>query len=395
MSSIQVGAREFRDGMRAKPSSYSILMAKTSVEELVTALNKRFKVENWQNNIELKGSLGDLPGVAIVKFKDNPWVVAYWSVKRYLDIKWECRDIGQKLDTKVLNLWEKDTSGYSEWVFWQKDADEEVEACERMHDDEPYLRSRLRKLPKLKNLQGEGLREELFQLFEAQAIAQGIYIPGLDLDLSNPIIERVDLLTLPAKPLGMLDFQKLLHQGHPEYSILAIQAPIDLVSPEIAAYCQVSEWRKNLQSNSQIWDLTSADKRYWMPIVQPRNNDWTVVYWGLGRWREMTAITEKLSKSLDTKVMSLGEHDTSGAIGYRLLACGKQLEEMEGCAGEDIYFESELREEPEFDDFERDEFDNMSGYIDDRFAEEGIYIPSPELSVSDEWIGRVDLILQS
>jgi hypothetical protein len=395
MSSIRVGASEFRDWMRDKPSPYSIFAAKASVEELVEALTKQFKVENWQKNVEPKGTLADLPGVPIIKFKDSPWSVAYWSVKRYLDVRPECRQLARKLDTQVINFWEKNTSGYIEWMFWEKDADEEVEACENDYDEEPYLESRLRRLPKLDNLKGEALRERLFTLLEELIVAQSIYIPGLDLDLADPTIERVDLLTLPAQPLGMLDFQKCLHQGHPEYAIFAVKAPIDRVSPAVAEYSNVSDWKKDIQGNSQIWDLLSQDNSYWMPIVQPQGNDWTVVYWILGNWENLTEMCLKFSQNLDTKVMTLAEEDTSCAVGYELFDRGKQIERMEWCPGEEIYFESEVREEPEFDDFEEDENDIVNSYIDDIFREEGIYIPSPELSVSDEWIGRVDVVLTS
>jgi hypothetical protein len=396
MSSIQVGASSFRRWMREQPSPYSIFAAKTAVEDLAEALMKQFKVEKWEQNIPLKGTLADLPGVPIIKFKDSPWVVAYWSVKRYLDVRPECYKLAHKLDTQVINIWEKDTSGYTEWTFWEKDADEAVEFCERMMpDDDPYLKSRLRKLPKLGSLKGETLKERLFALLEEPIVAQSIYIPGLDLDLADPAIERVDLLTLPSQPLGMRDFQKCIYQGHPEYSIFAVKAAIDLVSPAVAEYCKVSEWKKDIQTNSQIWDLLSQDNKYWMPIAQPQGNDWTVVYWNPGDWKDLTDMCLKLSQNLDTKVMTLGEEDTSSAIGYELFDRGKQIERMEGCPGEEIYFESEIREEPEFDDFEESESDTVNNYIDDIFREEGIYIPSPELSVADEWIARVDLIPQS
>jgi hypothetical protein len=78
------GATEFRNSVRQQKSPYSIFAVKLPVEELVTELQNRFRIEDWQHNIERKGKLSDLVGVPIVKFKDSPWSIVYWSIGRYL-----------------------------------------------------------------------------------------------------------------------------------------------------------------------------------------------------------------------------------------------------------------------------------------------------------------------
>jgi hypothetical protein len=105
---------------------------------------------------------------------------------------------------------------------------------------------------------------------------------------------------------------------------------------------------------------------------------------------ELADVCTNISSELDTLVMSLAEEDTSGAIGYELFDRGKLIERLEH--GDEIFFESQVRDEPEFDDFDDDERNVVNQFINDRFIEEGIYIPSWELSVSDPWIDRVDLL---
>jgi hypothetical protein len=189
----------------------------------------------------------------------------------------------------------------------------------------------------------------------------------------------------------MSDFQKYIYQGHPEYSIFAVKADIDRVIPTLTNNVKEAEWKKDIKSESKIWD-TIPEGSDFIPIIQPKENQWTVVYWYAGGWTNLSDMCTKISSELDTLVMSLGEEDTSGAIGYELFDRGKSIERAEGCPGEELFFESQVREEPEFDDFDDDESDAVNQFIDNRFAEEGIYIPSWELSVSDEWIDRVDLL---
>jgi hypothetical protein len=107
-------------------------------------------------------------------------------------------------------------------------------------------------------------------------------------------------------------------------------------------------------------------------------------------WESLSDLCLQISSELETLVISLGEEDTSGAFGYELFDCGAWIETLECC--DSIRFESKVREEPEFDDFEKGEHDTAFDFMNDRFIEEGIYIPSLELSVSDPWIDRVDLL---
>lgn len=380
---------EFQVWVRAKASPYSIFAAQTSIETIVTEMGKRFKIENWQQNVERKGTLADLPGVPIVQLKGSPWAIAYWSVDRDLNLKRDCRTLSQKIDGRVIQLWQSDAFGWIEWLV--QDKGNEREGCERIAPDgDAYLRSDLRRVPDVEDLDGETLKQSLAVLVDELLTGQALQIPAGDVDLTDERIERVDVLILPSQPLGMWDFQTSIYEGQPEYSIFAVKAPIDQVGQAVAQYCKQDTWQKALQGSARIWDIAFTDDHYWMPLIQPKDNDWTVVYWIVWDWEDSSKILKKLSKELDTFAMSLEEEDTSSAVGYKLFGSGELLERME--YGDELYFESQLREEPEFEDFEESECETMNLFINDRFIEEGIYIPTWEMEVSDEWMGRVDLI---
>jgi hypothetical protein len=390
---LTIGATGFRNSVRQQKSPYSIFAVKLPVEELVTELQNRFRIDDWQQNIERKGKLSDLIGVPIVKFKDSPWSIAYWSIGRYLDVEGDCSRISRKFDCESIAMYESDRSGLVEWIIYK--GEDEVESATR-EEDGIYFESSIRKEPRdLDDIEDRNvLKSRLDNLVNELLIKENLSLPSLDLDLADPNIERVDLLILPIIPLGMSDFQKYIYQGHPEYSIFAVKADIDLVVPLLTKFTKTTAWKKDLQSEDGIEHiiLVPEESPYFLPIIQPTDNQWTVVYWTMWNWNSVSDMCLQISLELETFVMSLGEEDTSGAIGYELFDRGKSIERAEGCPGEELFFESQVREEPEFDDFDDDESDAVNQFIDNRFAEEGIYIPGWELSVSDEWIDRVDLL---
>jgi hypothetical protein len=395
------GATEFRNSVRQQQAPYSIFAVKLPIEELVTELQNRFRIESWQQNIVGKasltenrnGKLSDLVGVPIVKFKDNPWSIVYWSIVRYLDIAGDCWSISRKFDCGSIAMYERDRSGWVEWKAYKGEC--EAESAQRMcHDDTVYFESHIRKQPRdLDDIEDKNiLRSRLDNLIDELLVKENLSIPSLDLDLTDPNIERIDLLVLPVIPLGMRDFQKYIYQGHPEYSIFAVKADIDRVIPLLMKFTKTTAWKQDIQSEAGIQDivLVPEESPYFLPIIQPAENQWTIVYWTMWNWESSSDMCLQISSELETFVISLGEEDTSAAFGYELFDRGKSIETLEYC--DSIRFESKVREEPEFDDFEKGEHETASDFMNDRFIEEGIYIPSWELSVSDPWIDRVDLL---
>jgi hypothetical protein len=389
MSINSIAATEFRNSVRQQQSPYSIFAVKLPIEDLVTELQNRFRIESWQQNIARNGKLSDLVGVPIVKFKDSRWSIVYWSIGRYLDVSGDCSSISRKFDCKSIVMYESDRSGLLEWVEYQGEDEAEIAI---MEEDGIHFESSLRKEPRdLEDIEDKNvLKSRLDKLFDELLVQENLLIPSLGLDLSDPRIERMDLLILPNFPLGMRDFQNFIYQGHPEYSIFAVKADIDRVMPVLMKDTKNTDWKKDIQSESKILDAIPRGSNC-IPIIQPKDNQWTVVYFYAGLM-ELADVCTNISSELDTLVMSLCEEDTSSAIGYQLFDRGKSIERAEGCPGEELFFESEVREEPEFDDFDDDESDAVNQFINNRFIEEGIYIPSWELSVSDPWIDRVDLL---
>jgi hypothetical protein len=192
------GATEFRNSVRQQKSPYSIFAVKLSIEELVPELQNRFRIESWQQNIDRKGKLSDLVGVPIVKFKDNPWSIAYWSIGRYLDIAGDCSTISRKFDCGSIAMYECDPSGWVEWKAYK--GEDEAESAQRMcHDDTVYFESNIRKQPRdLDEIEDKNiLRSRLDSLVDELLVKENLSFPQLDLDLTDSNIERVDLLILP------------------------------------------------------------------------------------------------------------------------------------------------------------------------------------------------------
>jgi hypothetical protein len=143
MSLQSIGAKAFRDGMREQKQPYSIFAIKLPIENIIPELQERFRIEDWQQNIDRTGKLSDLVGVPVIKFKDSPWTVIYWSVSRYLDIECACGELSWTLDCSSIAIYEVDRSGYVEWkAFRNRD---ETESVTRIPDNDTiYFESRLR-----------------------------------------------------------------------------------------------------------------------------------------------------------------------------------------------------------------------------------------------------------
>jgi hypothetical protein len=273
------GARDFRDSMRQQKSPYSIFAVKLPIEELVPELQSRFRIEEWQQDIDRTGKLGDLVGVPIIKFKDNPWSIIYWSMGRYINTHRDCQSISWGLGCSSLSLYESDASGWLEWQLFQ--GSDNVESAERMTDDDTvYFQSNIRK--KVENLEDIEdttiLKVKLDSLFDELLKQENIIIPELKIDLSNPIIERIDLLILPDLPLGMKGFRDWIYGGHPEYSIFAVKADIDEVVPLLINDSNKSKWKKDIHCKSSIL-MASEEADYSRAVIQPIDNQWTIVYW--------------------------------------------------------------------------------------------------------------------
>lgn len=226
---------------------------------------------------------------------------------------------------------------------------------------------------------------------------------------------------IQTQKLGIVDFIKMIYDGHPEYSLLAVKASIDDV---VQALIDLREgltkrdkhdWRTmkykeyRIQSRQVGWEKNIAlkpcpdndEEEYpdgemlepGIPVLQVRGTEWTVVIRSLS-WLDIDEIEDVpneakvLSAKFQTKAITLMEEDTSGAIGYDLFESGEFLEKLEHCDGEIHGFESKLRsEKPEIPDWDSENEDGSDReyevaaepriiFINELFSELGIYLPA-------------------
>jgi hypothetical protein len=386
----------FREWVRDQKQTYSIFAAQAPIDQLVTEIKGIFQIQSHQANIPLTGNLSDLRGIPVVKFKDSPWIVVYWSIGRATLLRNDCNMLSEKLAGNVVNLTEKDTSGWVEWFFHQDG--EEMEFADRMHDDTVYFESSLRDDLDFDELAEElddpsEIRGEIDKAITELLIQKNIVIPGLDFEINQSIIERIDLLQISEHPLGMKEFQDWINQGHPEYAVFAVRAPIEAVGQMLTKEGYASDRRPQVQSTDSLMEIIPDDNYKWKPVIQPAANSWTVLYWAVSYWTDLESICQKIASRLETRVISLREEDTSCSVCYTIYERDQLVELVSWCPGEDLYFQSEIRNEPELDDFSSSEGNVINRFINETFIAEGVYIPSLDLKVSDPFLDRVDLLL--
>ncbi|MEO0947945.1 MAG: hypothetical protein AAFY11_07350, partial [Cyanobacteria bacterium J06641_5] len=211
---------------------------------------------------------------------------------------------------------------------------------------------------------------------------------------------------------GVIDFLNMVYEGHPEYTIIAVKAPLE---DAIAAFMAASQQRQTRQrSNShtvELQDLAGANVRFErleaIPIqeTQPEEEvaaaiaaistygcDWTIllrsIFYAHDEIFDVPIEARAISAKLQTRTVTLIEEDTSGAIAYELFEDGDRLEYFSEAGEEDFDFDSKLRSKPEIS-FEDDwsdaddeaEYEDCSEeprvqFVDAFFRDLGVYLPA-------------------
>ncbi len=248
--------------------------------------------------------------------------------------------------------------------------------------------------------------------------------------LSSP--KTATIMTTQTRKLGSLDFVRMIYNGHPEYSLLAVKAPIDDV---VAAWIEFREsqftrsrhdWHSmtvktdRLESRQILWDKQIAivpgviededneefinaetepvNKGVPIPAIQVADSEWTVMIRSLS-WLDSEQIdnvpkeAKFLSEKFQTYAFTMMEEDTSSAVGYELFDRGESIESFESCGGAEYTFSSQRQDDPQFkddedwededcdDENENDDEDYISHseemqFIDRVVADLGLYIPA-------------------
>ena len=131
------------------------------------------------------------------------------------------------------------------------------------------------------------------------------------------------------KGLGASDLIEFIHEwGHPEWVVLAVEAPIEEVS---SLYASMRSAKKRLSevpirvAGKQDDEIASL-----VAVVQPTNSSWSVILRSLclpieeGDIKMAQKDAQTLSSKLKTRAVAFVGEDTSGAMQYWLYQGGKQ-----------------------------------------------------------------------
>lgn len=180
----------------------------------------------------------------------------------------------------------------------------------------------------------------------------------------------------PAAAPGIKQFLTFIWDwGHPEWVLLAVEAPLDKVS---RLYASSSRARKTWANVPVRPGLKPDEMAPLVALVQPKNCAWTVIYramcypMGMEEFEGGRETAQLLSGKLKTRALAFIGEDTSGAMQYRLYKNGRQAAEKE--------------------------WESQNDPADEVFEELGIFAPvcypkrkgkETWLAVREPWVGRI------
>lgn len=115
-----LGAAHFLEFIYDGEAEWSLLAVKADIEPVTEAFTKRCKAKRCERNVEVKKAAGtgdELARlIAVVKVKDNPWTVIYWSLYHVNEsaltgITRSAKELSTQFKTKSVTFASEDTSG--------------------------------------------------------------------------------------------------------------------------------------------------------------------------------------------------------------------------------------------------------------------------------------------
>jgi len=184
---------------------------------------------------------------------------------------------------------------------------------------------------------------------------------------------------------GTTHFLKFMYDGQPEWSLIAVKAPIDDVSTTFAQLSKAKRRAINVPVKPAGGDgdeLSAA-----VAVVQVKNNPWTIIFRSLltvdsDEIENVPKEAKELSVRLKSRAITFIGEDTSGAMGYEIYEDGKLMEKAEWEGGGEFFtFKSKLRKKPELEEVGDD-------YLDAVFSGAGIYLPAcyPKIEDGKSWL---------
>src|SRR5256885_3923379 len=152
-----------------------------------------------------------------------------------------------------------------------------------------------------------------------------------------------------AQRVGGIDFLKFVHDGQPEWALIAIKASAEEVTEEMTDFHSA----KNVFKTVQIKPGTDYDDvEQLVAVVQVKDSPWTIIFRSL-LYVDEAAIegaaedAKELSGRMSTRAISFIGEDTSGSNAYKLFDKAKLLEDIEWESGGGFFrFKSSLRKRP-------------------------------------------------
>src|SRR2546421_9225932 len=110
-----------------------------------------------------------------------------------------------------------------------------------------------------------------------------------------------------AEHLGATDFLKFMHDGQPEWSLLAVKAPIDEVSDEFADFRGANSVLRDVPRKAGAQEHGELSTE--IAVVQVREKSWTIIFRSLlyvekARLEAVAEEAKELSARLNTRVIS-------------------------------------------------------------------------------------------
>lgn len=211
---------------------------------------------------------------------------------------------------------------------------------------------------------------------------------------------------------GVIDFLNMAYEGHPEYTIIAVKAPLEDTIEAFMAASQQRQTRQHFNTRAvELQDRQVANVRFerlkdiTVREAQPEEEvaaaiaaistygcDWTIllrsIFYAHDEIFDVPIEARAISTKLQTRTVTLIEEDTSGAIAYELFENGDRLEYFSEAGEEDFDFDSKLRSKPEIsfeedwdDEDEEAEYEDCSEeprvqFVDAFFRDLGVYLPA-------------------
>ena len=126
------------------------------------------------------------------------------------------------------------------------------------------------------------------------------------------------------------DFQTFMFGAQPEWSLWAVEAPLNIVADEFARLSDGSVWAQNILATPP--KKKGAELVSMVPIVQLKNSSWVVGFRSVGWFMEqhfgVPEEAEHLSRKLKTRSISFIREDTSGSVDLRLFDSGKMSKKI-------------------------------------------------------------------